>query len=117
MSGVLQGLRPWLYQRLTAVYLIIFFVYALLHLLFYPPHSYSEWHQWVSQPFVALNSFVFFICMLIHAWIGIRDVILDYVPGLGLRMVFLAVFLFILTACAVQILFTFFSLAPAIFQG
>ncbi|CAK0751158.1 hypothetical protein CCP4SC76_2210002 [Gammaproteobacteria bacterium] len=36
--------------------------------------------------------------MLLHAWVGIRDVVIDYVPRLALRLLLLTLFGFLLLA-------------------
>jgi len=99
-SPGLEGLRPWIIQRITAVYLALFVVYFALALLLNNPFTENNWHQWVAWP-VNNIALVFFIVALIwHCWIGIRDVILDYVPNVVARMLALTLIAGILLGSA-----------------
>jgi succinate dehydrogenase / fumarate reductase, membrane anchor subunit len=84
------GLRAWLVQRISAVYMLLFIVYVLAHFAVDPPRSHLEWRGWILSPGVSIVSFVFFAALLTHAWVGLRDVIMDYVKRLGVRVSMLA---------------------------
>jgi succinate dehydrogenase / fumarate reductase, membrane anchor subunit len=86
----ITGLRAWLVQRLSAVYILLFIVFLLCHLLLDRPHSYQAWHAWISNPGVSIAAGIFFAALLLHAWVGVRDVIIDYVHPLGVRVSMLA---------------------------
>ncbi len=77
-------------QRFTAVYLLGFIAFALLHWLLDPPRSYDAWRQSIATPGIAEAIAVFVAALLGHAWVGVRDVILDYVPSTALRIIALA---------------------------
>ncbi len=83
-------------QRFTAVYMLLFIVFALLHFIFDRPRSYAEWQHWITGPFVLVATAVFFVALLLHAWVGLRDVMLDYVRVLPLRIALLAALAFVL---------------------
>jgi succinate dehydrogenase / fumarate reductase membrane anchor subunit len=103
------GLRAWLLQRASAVYMLAFIVFFLLHFLLDPPHSYAAWHGWMSAPGVSIAACVFFAALLVHAWVGVRDVLMDYVHPAALRVCALALLGFGLSATGawvVRILFT-----------
>jgi succinate dehydrogenase / fumarate reductase membrane anchor subunit len=86
MRGTLTGLRAWLLQRLTAVYMILFVVFLLAHFVTDAPHSYELWRAWLMRPEVSLAFFLFFTALLLHAWVEIRDVVIDYLHLLVIRM-------------------------------
>ncbi len=90
MKGPLTGLRSWLTQRATAVYLAGFSLFLLTHLLWERPASFDAWRNWVLSPGVRVTTGVFFMALLLHAWVGVRDVILDYVNSLTIRLSLLA---------------------------
>lgn len=85
-----SGFRAWLLQRLSAVYMALFIGMFVLHLALAAPGSYQEWRDWMALPFVVVTTSLFFAALLIHAWVGLRDVIMDYVRPLGVRFVLLA---------------------------
>lgn len=91
MSRPLSGLRAWLMQRISALYLMVFTVYLLLHFLLSPPADHAEWMTWFNAPLVTTGWAMFFVALLIHSWVGVRDIVLDYVHPIGLRLTALTV--------------------------
>ncbi|MEJ6007216.1 succinate dehydrogenase, hydrophobic membrane anchor protein [Paucibacter sp. AS339] len=90
MKRPLGALQPWLVQRLSAVFMLLFLGFVLVHFLVDPPLSYAAWRAWVSQPAVCIGALLFFAALLMHAWVGLRDVTHDYVNPLGVRVAALA---------------------------
>ncbi len=86
MRETFTGLRAWLVQRASAVYMLFFIVFFLVHFAVDPPHSYQAWNGWMTSTGVGIASAVFFVALLAHAWVGIRDVLLDYVHVIGFRV-------------------------------
>ena len=84
---VLHGLRPWLIQRVSAVYLALFTVYVGVTLLIAGDIGYEQWLDWLFRPVNTIAVGLFVIALLMHAWVGIRDIILDYVHNTLVRMV------------------------------
>ena len=74
----LSGLTAWLVQRLSAVYMGLFVVALVILFATSPAYDYTAWHALLSQPLVTIVTTMFFLALLLHAWVGIRDVILDY---------------------------------------
>lgn len=90
MKKSVTGLRAWLVQRISAVFMLLFIVVVLFHVLFDPPRSYAAWRGWVMSPAISVATLVFFAALLVHAWVGIRDVVMDYVRPVALRFAALA---------------------------
>ncbi len=90
MSRRASGLKAWLIQRITAVYLGLFGLYLALYFAFAPPQDHAQLASWASTPWVAVGLLVFIPLLLTHAWVGIRDVLIDYVKPIGLRVGLLA---------------------------
>lgn len=97
-EGTLAGLRAWLLQRLTAVYMIAFVIFLLAHFAIDAPESYDLWRAWMMRPEVSIATFVFFTALLLHAWVGIRDVVLDYLQPMIVRVPVMAIVGFSLLA-------------------
>jgi len=86
-----SGLRAWLLQRLSAVYILVFllmFAYVWRGQVI----TYDTWHAWVAHPAANIALILFAFALLLHAWIGGRDVIIDYVKSVALRYVLISVF-------------------------
>ena len=96
---VLEGLRPWVIQRVSAVYIALFTLYVV-YCLFTADQMwlYSAWKDWLYNPFNTTSVGIFVIALLFHAWIGMRDVVLDYVHNIMLRIFILALLLGVLIA-------------------
>ncbi|PLC54121.1 succinate dehydrogenase, hydrophobic membrane anchor protein [Pollutimonas nitritireducens] len=104
-----SGLGAWIIQRFTAIYLLFFFLFLLVYFVFFPPVSYDAWQDSMSGAALMVTTSVFFIALLAHAWVGLRDVIMDYVKPLPLRMTVLALLalsLISMGAWVMQVLFT-----------
>lgn len=100
---VLEGLRPWVIQRVSAVYMLLFILYAMF--CFYSAESitYESWKSWLYNPFNTTVVGVFVIALLFHSWIGMRDVVLDYVHNTMLRIFMLAMLLGVLLGCGLWV--------------
>ena len=53
------------------------------------PATYQQWLELVAHPAVNVTTAVFFISLMFHAWVGMRDVVVDYVKPMVLRFSFL----------------------------
>lgn len=101
------GLSTWLVQRASAVYMLFFIAYMLAHFAFDPPESFRSWRGWVASPTVSAATGAFFCALLAHAWVGVRDVIMDYVRPVAARapaLVVLAASLIAIAAWVTQVL-------------
>ena len=96
MSRPTHGLRDWLLQRLTAIYLALFLGYLLLHFLIKPQHNFQEWQDWLTHPAMVIATALFILAVLVHGWVGMRDVVLDYVRSIRLRISILSLIALIL---------------------
>ncbi len=112
MSLSMTGLRAWFVQRVTAVYLGLFVLYLLVHFALAPPNSFEEWHDWMRQPGVLVSWALLFVALLMHAWIGARDVVLDYVYSTPVRLVVLVMLAVFLVAQGFWALHVLFGVGP-----
>ena len=84
--GAHYGLGAWLMQRLTAVVMAAYTLFLLVLLLRNPPATWGQWQGLFADPFVRVATMLFFVALLYHAWVGVRDIIMDYVKPTGLRL-------------------------------
>jgi succinate dehydrogenase / fumarate reductase membrane anchor subunit len=85
LGGSRTGLGEWLLQRLTALYISAFVVYLVMRFSVAPIVEFMEWQLWFASGAVRVSWGLFFASALVHAWIGLRSVYLDYVRPLWLR--------------------------------
>ncbi|WP_303904473.1 succinate dehydrogenase, hydrophobic membrane anchor protein [Thiohalomonas denitrificans] len=113
MSRPLTGLSAWLVQRLSAIYMALFTIAAVVLFTVTPIDDYGDWQALWGRPVVSAATALFFVALLLHSWVGIRDVILDYVGwSTGLRLTLLALvgaWLLILGFWILEILLTVVS--------
>jgi len=83
---ILTGLRAWTVQRATAVFMLGFLFWLAATLLIRPPQGYEQWRALVAQPAASAAFAIFFLALLFHAWVGLRDVVLDYVHRPAVRV-------------------------------
>ena len=84
--GAHYGLGAWLMQRLTAVVMAAYTVFLLAIVLASPPASHADWKGLFGGSFVRLATMLFFLALLYHAWVGVRDIVMDYIKPTGLRL-------------------------------
>jgi succinate dehydrogenase / fumarate reductase membrane anchor subunit len=97
------GLRAWLVQRVSAVFVLSFILFLLFHFFLDPPRSYEAWNGWMRDPLVSIGGLIFFVALFLHTWVGVRDVIMDYVRPVALRVLALSLLGFSLMAMAAWI--------------
>ncbi len=85
-------MHAWALQRISAVYLGLYLIYMLGHLSFNAPETYAAWRAYVADPGVTIGMLLFVTALLIHAWVGIRDVLIDYVHPITARVGLLSLF-------------------------
>ena len=110
LVGAQHGLRDWLVQRITAVLLAIYTVVFVGILLICPPQNYSEWHALFENQPMRVATFLIFVSVFWHAWIGVRDILMDYVKRTSVRFgleIVVAVLLVGYTGWAIRILWDF----------
>ena len=105
--GAHYGLRDWLAQRVTALLMALFTLIVLLQLLLPGELGYDRWAGIFAAPWMKALSFVVILSLAYHAWVGVRDVLMDYVKPVGVRLlvqVFTIVWLLACAGWAVQVL-------------
>ncbi|MGQ0443265.1 MAG: succinate dehydrogenase, hydrophobic membrane anchor protein [Methylophilaceae bacterium] len=73
------GMRLWLSQRLTALFMATYIVLSGLYFAVLQPADYQTWVSAVSPWWWRVLTWVFFLNLCIHAWLGVTDVLKDYV--------------------------------------
>jgi succinate dehydrogenase / fumarate reductase membrane anchor subunit len=105
--GAHYGIRDWLAQRVTAVLMALFTLALLIQLLLPGALGYDRWAGIFSQQWMKLLTFVVVVALAVHAWVGMRDIFMDYVKPVGIRLglqVATIVWLLGCTGWAVQVL-------------
>ena len=81
-----HGLRDWLVQRASAVIMVMYTLLVVAILLIQAPLQYAEWKALFGNQWMRLASLLFLLSMFIHAWIGMHDILMDYVHAMRIRL-------------------------------
>ena len=84
--GAHYGLRDWLAQRITAVIMALYTVIMAGVFLNHAPFTYSAWKALFAQGWMRVATLLFAVSLAWHAWVGMRDILMDYVKPDGLRL-------------------------------
>jgi succinate dehydrogenase / fumarate reductase membrane anchor subunit len=106
--GAHYGLRDWLSQRVTAGLMAIFTAIVLAQVLFTKgPLGYDRWAGIFSAQWMKVLTFVIIVALLYHVWVGVRDIWMDYVKPVAVRLslqIFTIVWLVGCAGWAIQVL-------------
>ncbi len=98
--GAGYGFRDWLSQRVTAALMALFTIAVLVQVLLPGPLGYDRWAGIFSSQWMKFLTFVVIVSMLWHAWVGVRDIWMDYIKPVGLRLVLQVATIVWLVGCA-----------------
>ena len=102
--GAHYGMRDWLAQRVTAVLMALFTVVVLAQVLISSgPITYDSWSGIFAPQAMKTLTFAVIIAMLYHVWVGMRDVFMDYIKPVGLRLVLQVFTIVWLVSCAARV--------------
>jgi len=86
VTGARYGLRDWLAQRITAVIMAVYSVIAVFVLLTGKPITYGVWRDLFTQGWMRVATLLFAASLAWHAWVGMRDILMDYIKPTGVRL-------------------------------
>jgi succinate dehydrogenase / fumarate reductase, membrane anchor subunit len=98
--GAHYGLRDWLSQRITAALMALFTAVLVLQLLFGGPLGYERWAGIFATQWMKVLTFVTIVALALHAWVGMRDIWMDYIKPVGIRLLLQVVTIVWLVGCA-----------------
>jgi succinate dehydrogenase / fumarate reductase membrane anchor subunit len=84
--GAHYGTGDWLLQRLTAVVMVVYTLGLIACIAWHAPASQADWKAIFSGTVAKLATMTFFASLLYHAWVGMRDIFMDYVKATGIRL-------------------------------
>lgn len=108
--GAGYGMKDWLSQRITALLMALFTVVVLARVFIVPGENgidYYSWSQIFNPQWMKFLTFSVIVALALHVWVGIRDVWMDYVKPVGLRLalqVFTIVYLVGCVGWAIQVI-------------
>ena len=99
--GAHYGLQQWLFQRITALVLGLYTIIFGLYAFFRRGLDYETWAGLFAPLWFKVVTLIALAALFYHAWIGVRDIWMDYVKPAGLRLLMQVLTVLWLLACAV----------------
>ena len=86
ITGAHYGMRDWLAQRITAAIMAVYTVIVAVTVLANAPLKYAGWQSLFAQGWMRVATLLFAVSLAWHAWVGVRDILMDYIKHDGLRL-------------------------------
>ncbi len=84
--GAHFGVGGFLLQRVTALVMAVYTVVAIACVVLTAPQGYPGWKALFAGGFFRIATMLFLVALLYHAWIGMRDILIDYVHAYAWRL-------------------------------
>jgi succinate dehydrogenase / fumarate reductase membrane anchor subunit len=84
--GAHYGWRDWLAQRVTAVVMTLYTILILGLLLWYGGLDFAAWKSTFDNEAFRIGTFVFMVALFWHSWVGVRNILMDYVKPVTPRL-------------------------------
>ena len=99
--GAHYGLRDWLVQRITAALMALFTLLVLVQLVFTSgPIGYETWASIFAPQWMKVITYTVIVALIWHVWVGMRDIWMDYIKPVWLRLSLQVFTLVWLVGCA-----------------
>jgi succinate dehydrogenase / fumarate reductase, membrane anchor subunit len=98
--GAHYGLRDWLSQRVTAIIMTLYTALFLGIVLWHGGLDYATWKALFAGDAFRIATFLFMASLLAHAWVGVRNILMDYAKPTSVRLTLQIVVVCVLIAYA-----------------
>lgn len=94
-----RGLRDWVVQRVSAVYMAVYILSLFAYIFFSSNMGYVQWHDLFAATWMKVATIMLLGCLLLHAWVGMWTIFTDYIKCACLRAILECALIFMLIAC------------------
>jgi succinate dehydrogenase / fumarate reductase membrane anchor subunit len=84
--GAHYGLKDWLAQRITAIVVAVYTLLWVAIAVYHRGIDYPLWQTLFANAAFRVATLLFWLALLWHAWIGVRDIWMDYIKPTALRL-------------------------------
>ena len=78
VGGAHRGLDMWLVQRASALYMALFLPAFVVCAVSAAPMDFMAWRNVFQPIWMKVATLLFVASLLTHAWIGLREIFIDY---------------------------------------
>ncbi|ATM85178.1 succinate dehydrogenase membrane anchor subunit [Yersinia massiliensis] len=82
-----NGVHDWLLLRASAIVITLYILYILGFVIIVPDITYEIWRGFFASHITKVFTLLTLLSILAHAWIGLWQVLTDYVKPLAIRLV------------------------------
>jgi succinate dehydrogenase / fumarate reductase, membrane anchor subunit len=86
VTGAHYGLKDCLAQRITAVIMAVYTLVFLVVWLTAGKLDYGTWAGMFAPVWMKVLTLLALLSLGYHAWIGLRDIFMDYIKSTGVRL-------------------------------
>ena len=86
VTGAHYGLKDWLVQRITAVVMAVYTLVAGIFIFSRLPLDHDGWKALFAPQWFRVVTLMFLLCLFWHAWVGVRDILMDYIQPVAVRL-------------------------------
>ena len=84
--GAHYGLKDWLAQRITAIILASYAIILLITFVLSGNNGFLRWSTIFGIFWVKIATLLATVAICYHAWVGVRDIWMDYIKPVGVRL-------------------------------
>ncbi|WP_130834416.1 succinate dehydrogenase membrane anchor subunit [[Erwinia] mediterraneensis] len=96
-----NGIQDWLLLRASAILITLYALYILGFVVMTDTLTYEIWRGFFASSFTKVFTLLTLFSILIHGWIGMWQVLTDYVKHLAVRLIVQLVIVVALLAFAI----------------
>ncbi len=82
-----RGLRDWLFQRVSAIVMSIYFLGMTTYFLWNTHLDYIDWHNLFTHVWMKVATIIFIFCLLYHTWVGMWTIVTDYIKFTSIALI------------------------------
>ncbi|EKN6195439.1 succinate dehydrogenase membrane anchor subunit [Yersinia enterocolitica] len=81
-----NGVHDWLLLRASAIVITLYILYILGFVVIVPDITYEIWRGFFASHITKVFTLLTLLSILAHAWIGLWQVLTDYIKPLAVRL-------------------------------
>ena len=86
VTGAHYGMRDWLAQRITGAIMAVYSLIIAVVFFTGAPLTYGVWRDLFAHGWMRVATLLFAFSLAWHAWVGMRDIAMDYVKPTAVRL-------------------------------
>ncbi|BAC24568.1 sdhD [Wigglesworthia glossinidia endosymbiont of Glossina brevipalpis] len=98
--GIL-GIYEWIIIRISGILIFLYVICVSSFIIYETPIKYELWREFFNKSLIKIFTILTFMSIAIHSWIGLWQIITDYIKSESLRLkleivIFLILFAYII---------------------